>query len=58
MLIDYARPCMMSEIALKDVHNFMLEKNYDDAIVAAAHALRHISELVVAINYEKREARG
>jgi hypothetical protein len=58
VLIDYARPCMMSEIALKDVHNFMLNKKYDEAIVATTRALQHIGELVVAINHEKSEARG
>lgn len=34
-IIDYAYPCMMAEKALKDVHNAMLAKDYDQAIAYA-----------------------
>lgn len=38
-IIDYAYPCMMAEKALKELHNAMLNKDFDLAIDAAHAAL-------------------
>lgn len=46
-MIDYARPCMMAENALKKAHNAMLEKDYDEAI---GEALVAIAETKLMIN--------
>jgi hypothetical protein len=44
-MIDYAYPTMMAEKALKDLHDAMLERRYDDAKEAA---LRCIAETRMA----------
>lgn len=44
-LIDYAHPAMMAEKALKDMHNAMLENNYDKAL---EHAMTAIVETRLA----------
>jgi hypothetical protein len=46
-MIDYARPCMMAELALKKVHEAMLGKDYD---VAIGEALNAIAETKLMIN--------
>jgi hypothetical protein len=53
-LIDYASPCMAAEKALRDLHNAVLERKYDEAmklaLEAAAearltyHAIAHMKE--------------
>lgn len=53
-IIDYAKPCMDAEKALKEAHNAVLDKDFDmamtktmDAIIAARlmyGALRHMQE--------------
>jgi hypothetical protein len=44
-MIDYALPTMMAEKALKDLHNAMLENQYDAAL---EHALQAIVEAKLA----------
>ncbi len=54
VIIDYAKPCMDAEKALRDAHEAVLEQNLDiamtkamDAIIAARlmyGALRHMKE--------------
>lgn len=44
-MIDYAYPTMMAEKALKDLHDAMLERRYEDAKAAA---LRCIAEAKLA----------
>ena len=46
-MIDYARPCMMAETALKKSHNAMLQNDYDEAI---GEALVAIAETKLMIN--------
>ena len=53
-IIDYAKPCMDAEQALKEAHNAVLEQNFDlamtktmDAVISARlmyGALRHMKE--------------
>lgn len=38
-MIDYAKPTMLAENALSNLHNAMLEKRYDDALEFALQAL-------------------
>jgi len=57
-MIDYAYPTMMAERALKDLHDAMLQRRYDDAkeaalmCIAEAKLAWHAIELM-----EKRDAR-
>lgn len=51
-IVDYARPAMMAEKALKDMHNAMLEHKYDSAL---AFALQAIVESKIAYNAIKHE---
>lgn len=46
-MIDYAHPTMMAEKALKDLHNAMLEKRYEEAL---EHGLKALVETKMAIN--------
>lgn len=51
-MIDYAYPTMMAEKALKDLHNAMLSRRYDQAI---EHGLTTITETVRAIEAIRKE---
>ncbi len=42
VVIDYAYPCMMAEKALKNLHNAMLEGNYDEALEQALEAMAQV----------------
>ena len=58
-IVDYAYPCMMAEKALKQLHDAVLEKNYEQAIelalVAVAEArLTHLS----LIQMKEQESAG
>lgn len=44
-IVDYAYPCMMAEKALRDLHEAMLENNYDKAM---EHALVAVAETRLA----------
>ena len=57
MLIDYAYPTMMAEKALKDLHNYMLENRYDDALLAGLHAIVDIRMAITSIkDMKERDA--
>ena len=56
-IIDYARPTMLAEKALKDMHNAMLEKRYEDAMDDVVDAMHHLSAVVRAIDAERRNVR-
>lgn len=51
MLIDYARPCMLAEKSLKDVHNAMLAKDYQDAYEKAVDCIAHVEAVLFAITH-------
>jgi hypothetical protein len=40
-IVDYAYPAMMAEMALRDMHNAMLENKFDEAL---EHAMKAIVE--------------
>lgn len=52
-IIDYAMPCMLAENALKEVHLFMLDKNYDDALNECFKAMTNIAKIMEAIKHER-----
>ena len=55
-VVDYAYPCMMAERALKQLHAFMLEGKYDQAVDAAIVALTETRLTLTAVR-AMREAR-
>lgn len=46
---DYARPTMLAEKALKDLHNAMLDRNYSVALMCGLDAIRYARETMHAI---------
>lgn len=46
-MIDYAHPTMMAEKALKDLHNAMLNREFEAAI---EHGMTALVEVKLAIN--------
>jgi hypothetical protein len=56
-LIDYARPCMMAEKALKQLHEAMLMKKYEEALNHAETAMFEVRMTAAAIRHEKEMTR-
>ncbi len=52
-IIDYARPTMLAEKALRDMHNAMLERRYVDATNLLIDASQHLNEVMRAIIAER-----
>ena len=57
-LIDYAHPAMMAEKAMKDLHEAMLLKKYDEALEFARKAQVEIKMTYNAILHEKEQRHG
>lgn len=57
MLIDYAHPCMMAERALKQLHEAMLMKKYDDALEYGIEAVTQVRMTLAAIRYEQEQTK-
>jgi hypothetical protein len=55
MLIDYAYPCMMAEKALKEVHQCMLGRGYEEALEKAADCVAHLDAVMFAITHMRDE---
>lgn len=53
-MIDYARPTMLAETALKDLHSAMLDKRYDKALAEAKAALQHLADIITAIEHARK----
>lgn len=53
--MDYAYPCMMAEKALKDLHNAMLENNFEAAAEAGLRALAEVKLTINAIKHAKEK---
>lgn len=47
VLVDYARPTMMAEKALKAMHNAMLDRKFEEAI---EHGMTAMVEVKLAVN--------
>lgn len=56
LMVDYAYPCMMAEKALKNLHNAMLENNYDAALEAGLEALTDVRLTIQAIKDMQEKA--
>ena len=56
-MIDYARPTMMAEKALKDLHDAMLMRQYDQALEFALIAIAETRMAYNAIVVMKDSAR-
>ena len=56
-VIDYAYPTMMAEKALKDMHNAMLEKRYEDAMGFLMDTSINVVEAYKAVLVEWENAR-
>ncbi len=52
-IIDYARPTMLAEKALRDMHNAMLERRYVDATNLLIDASQHLNDVMRAIIAER-----
>ena len=48
---------MLAEKALKDMHNAMIDKRYEDAMDYIADAMYHLGAVVRAIEVERRNVR-
>jgi hypothetical protein len=53
MIKDYAYPTMMAERALKDLHNAVLDKQWDKALEMSREAARSVWEIQEAL-YEMK----
>lgn len=53
-LIDYARPCMAAEKALKDAHWAVLDNKYDLAIALTLEALVEVSKMHAALVHQAK----
>ena len=58
ILVDYAAPCLKAERALKDLHDAMLERKYEQAIEAALQALVETKLTLNAIKHEQEKYAG
>lgn len=56
-IIDYAYPCMMAEKALRNLHEAMLLKKYDEALEHGMQALVEMRMTLHAIRHEKEQVR-
>jgi hypothetical protein len=58
VLIDYAAPCIQAERALRDLHEAMLMRNYEQAIHFALQALVETKLTLNAIKHEQEKYAG
>ena len=57
-IVDYARPCMLAENALKAAHDAMLEKDYAEAIEQGFAALAETKLMINSIkDMQERDKR-
>lgn len=56
-LIDYAAPCMKAERALKNLHDAMLDRKYDEALKWAMEAMVETKLTYNAIKHEQETQR-
>ena len=53
--IDYAKPCMMAEIALKEVHKAMLKRDFHAARERAFDSLAETKLMMNAIDFMQEQ---
>ena len=54
-IVDYAKPCMDAERALKDAHNAVLENNFDAAMTKTMDALVSVRLMQGALRHMKEK---
>ena len=54
-IVDYAKPCMDAEKALKDAHWAVLGKNLDDALTKTMDALVNVRLMQGALRHMKEQ---
>lgn len=54
-VVDYAYPMMMAEKALKEAHNHLLNKEYDEAIEVMLTAITETKLTLTAIKHMKEQ---
>lgn len=52
-IVDYARPCMMAEKALKEAHDAVLKNDFDGAIEQTLQAIVEARLMLVALQIMK-----
>jgi hypothetical protein len=54
-VVDYAYPMMMAEKALKEAHNHLLDKEYDEAIEVMLVAITEAKLTLTSIKHMKEQ---
>jgi len=54
-IVDYAKPCMNAERALKDAHNAVLNNDFDLALVKTMDALVSVRLMQNALRHMKEK---
>jgi len=54
-IIDYAKPCMDAENALKDAHNAVLEGKFDEAMTKTMDAVVSVRLMYGALRHMKEQ---
>ena len=55
VVIDYAHPMMMAEKALKDAHNCLLNKKFDDALEQLLVAATETRITITSVKHMKEQ---
>jgi len=54
-IVDYAKPCMEAEKALKDAHNAVLEGKFDEAMTKTMDAVISVRLMYGALRHMKEQ---
>jgi len=54
-IVDYARPCMDAEKALKDAHDAVLDRKFDEAMTKTMDALVSVRLMYGALRHMKEQ---
>ena len=54
-IIDYAKPCMDAEKALKDAHDAVLDRKFDEAMTKTMDALVSVRLMYGALRHMKEQ---
>ena len=54
-IIDYAKPCMDAEKALKDAHDAVLDRKFDEAMTKTMDALVSVRLMYNALRHMKEQ---
>jgi hypothetical protein len=56
-IVDYARPCMLAEMALKAAHDAMLKRDYEEAIEQGFIAIAETKLMINSIRDMQERAK-